>query len=96
MPLTPQTLRALIAVDGALQSVHHALDCALRSLSRLRDLEGVAELADLLARFKDDLHDAHPIERYMADLTRQADEADVLPFLPAPQSDSPDAIDLRD
>jgi hypothetical protein len=94
MRLTAATLRQLIAVDAALNPLHHALDSALTALADLHALHGVREVAELLTAFKADLHNAHPIERYVADLKVEA-AADLHVF-PAPQSDAPDATDLSE
>jgi hypothetical protein len=99
------TLRQLIAVDAALSPVHHAIDDALHCLVHLRDLEGVGALADVLEAFKRKLHDAHPIERHLAelqamragsviDLSADAEEPAVLPIRQA-DPNTGNVIDLR-
>jgi hypothetical protein len=108
MPLNATTLRQLLAVDSALQPVHHAIDWALASLSKIHDLDGLAGLVEALRACQTVLHEVHPVERYVAELQAERarqlidlatpdaghGEPTVLPFVRP--GDGPDAIDLHD
>jgi hypothetical protein len=92
MHLTPTVLRQLLAIDAALSPIHTAIACARRALADHHDLEGVADLDRVLARFSADVDACHPVNHVLADLKAEAGEPDVLPLRPVPPG--PDAIDL--
>jgi hypothetical protein len=93
MHLTPTVLRQLLAIDAACAPIHTAVACARRALAQHRDLEGVADLDRVLARFSADVDACHPVNHVLADLKAEADQRpDVLPLVP--HSDAPDTIDL--